>query len=108
MSLFNMQDGVVKSSLVQQVQHRAAEVGKVHQATMVTQSQEQARMADEVVLQTHQAEGGEVRADEENTENGQRQQKRRRGQGQPDEADNGENDSGEHGESGPHLIDITI
>ena len=88
MRILNLQDGVVKSSLVQQVQSRAAEVARTQDSSNVVFNNELARQADEVVLQTNQAENDGIRQKEEREG---RQRRRRRKQQLGEEV--GEDDS---------------
>ncbi len=105
MSLVNMQDGVVKSPLVQQVQQRGADLSRVQQSTQVPFNQELARQADEVVLQTAEAENEGIRPDEEGKQDHpQKRRKPAEGEEGPDEEPPEEGMS----DNASHRIDITV
>jgi hypothetical protein len=70
-SFINMQDGIIKSSLVQQVQQRVDEITRLQQASHVNFNEELARQADEVVLEAKQTENNESdEADEQDEPSG--------------------------------------
>lgn len=109
MSLVNMQDSIVKASLVTQVQHRAAALARVQQSTQVPFNQELARRADEVVSQTAEAENEGIRENDEESRRHRREQRRRaRHTGSDTDTETSGDLDTPADDGGPHHIDITI
>jgi hypothetical protein len=106
MQILNLQDGIVKSSLVQQVQERAADLVRSDQAARVNFHQELARQAEEVIAETPQAEHEAIREEEER---GEGQGQRRRSRHQADQAESSEEQKPSSPPSlSPHRIDIVV
>lgn len=108
MSLINMQDTVIKSSLVTQFQARGGDMARAHDATAVPYQQEQARRADEVVIEVTHTEDGGIRDERESRQGEERERQRR-----PRIEVPGEDGSDDENTSPPHRaanghIDITI
>ncbi len=107
MRILNLQDGVVKSPLVQQIQGRAAEVARTQDASHVAFNDELARQADEVVLQTNQAENDGIRDKEEREGRQRRRRKRQTGKTHDDDSALAAGKNPDH--SGhASVIDITV
>lgn len=88
MSLINLQDGILKSPLVQTFQTRADDMARAVQATHVSFNEELARQADEVVLQTRQTEQETIREDmKREQQERQRRIRRRVAAATPEEAE---------------------
>lgn len=83
MSLFNIQDGIIKSSLVQQIQDRGNDIARAAEAARVGQHAEEARQASEFVAATQEAENHGIRQEQER----KRQERRRRQKRSPSETD---------------------
>ena len=77
MSLTGIQDSMVKSHLVQQVQSRTEEVVRLQERTQMPFSQELARQADEVVLNITRTEQDGVR-DEERLKDREEEKRKKR------------------------------
>jgi hypothetical protein len=106
MEIINHQDGIIKSSLVQLVQHRSTEVANAQEGALVPLNEEMARKAGETVEATPKSENDGIREDEERQ---QGRRERRRRQIPADEDDSEEEKKSPATSSGsPHRIDITI
>ena len=90
MSLGNIQDTLVKTHLVQQVQSRDADVVRAREQIQPQLQRELAREADEVVLSMTRAEEGEIREEDENREKGEGRKRRKSSDGE--DGDDGEGD----------------
>jgi len=106
MQILNLQDGIVKSPLVQQMQERPGEVARMQDASQLAFNEEITRQADETVAQLNQAEHEAIRADQERGQ-GQGRRRRRRPERQDAEAEP-QNQSPPPAIGGPHRIDITV
>lgn len=105
MQILNVQDGFVKSPLVQLTAERAAELAKVQDAAQVMVREEEARKADEVVIELHEAENETIRNQEENKHSRQRRRKERLPE--DDERETANRDTPTAPGGYPHLLDVT-
>ncbi len=110
MSLINMQDNVIKSSLVQQVQSRGGDIAKAAEMAQNLFKDELARQADETVKETPQTENGVIHDDQEREQGGKpprRRRQRRHGEESEDESTE-QGDGTPPSPDGPHRIDLTV
>lgn len=86
---FNMQDGIVKSSLVQQVQFRQQALQRAAEGTLGALHDEAARQASETIREVPEAENQGIRDEGDEREEGEgRRRRRRRERGDEEEAEN--------------------
>ena len=105
MQILNIQDGVVKSALVQQIQARAGEMARVQDVSQVAFDDEMARKADETVEELNQGENEAIQEEEERGEQQQRRRRRRRHDADEPEEEAEDTKPPPHDS---HHIDVTI
>ena len=103
MQILNLQDGIIKSPLVQQMQEQAAAVFRAEEGARRTFHDEMARQAEETTQETAQSENETIREDEEHPSG--RRPPRRRQPSLPEGEDAPEAPAAEN-QTGSHRIDI--
>lgn len=106
----NMQDTVVKSSLVQSVQERDGDVNRAHLRAAEAFQEEVTRQAGEVVKNVPTAEQGGIRPDVGDRQNGGEKKKRgdRKQDATPEEARKNGWVMGVDDDGVPHTVNIVI
>lgn len=112
MSAINNQDNIIKSPLVQQMQHRAEDMARVQTAHEHAQKAENVREADEVILEIKQTEQQGIHDDDDE----RRERRRQAAESEPAEGEGESEDTEATDEAtdkpvsadGQRHIDITI
>jgi len=104
MSLSNIRDSLVKNNLVSDAHARITEGHRAHEAASAHLLRQQAREADEVVLQARQPSDGNPVREEKKGGRDDKERKERGKRGEP--GDGPENDAGNGPASGARRLDV--
>ncbi len=106
MNMQNIQESLIKSQLVQQFQSHPSDNARAQDATAATYQQEQARLADEVVIEIAETEETAIRQEQQNQQQ-QEQQRRKKAESEAEDEDLDEEIPPQNQSSNGHL-DITV